>query len=135
MQSCFGRKFGHFYIKIQFNAIHNRTGQLLAQGSGLEGTKTLGRRLALRPPVATTSSVLVASFGLVRLCPLRGQVFLHLNLRITVVKQASLPGGVLRSDALSPSRQCPLRRCPDACALPLSDVSAILRIFRQSVEE
>jgi hypothetical protein len=78
LQSNIGRKFVHFYKKIQLNALFNRAerqmvqgsgyasnagkqglrearSRLLVQGSGLEGTKTLGRRLALRPPVATNS--------------------------------------------------------------------------------
>ncbi len=66
-----------------------------SQDCGVKGTKTLGRRLALRPPVATNS-------------PLSCRPSTGPN----VAQTASLPGGGLRQSAYSPSRQCPSHRNP-----------------------
>ena len=77
------------------------------RASGLEGTKTLGRRLALRPPVATTSSVLVASFGLVRLC-----------LLTSLPPPQSAPNR--RQASVAPGRRTPLRRSLALAPVPFT---------------
>ena len=80
----------------------------LAQPSGSEGTKTLGRRLALRPPVATNSPLSSSSSGL------------RPSASPNVAQTASLPGGgtpLIRFFALTP---VPLTPHADAWAASMT---------------